>query len=88
MVDEFHDLWLEGGGNNVGAMHVEAGAMGFDGDQLLVMTPAGLVNITQAGKPGGWVVTGVAPDITMSPSLNVGPGQWHGYLQNGHLVPA
>lgn len=91
MVDQWSDLWHEGGGNNVGAMNGRVGAMARDGEQLCVMTPAGLVNITQAGKPGGWTVTGEAPNITMHPSLNVGEGSddhWHGWLRDGVLTDA
>ena len=31
---------------------------------------------------GGWTVTGDAPNITISPSINIG-GNYHGWLQNG-----
>lgn len=31
---------------------------------------------------GGWTVTGEVPDITVSPSINIG-GSYHGWLQNG-----
>jgi hypothetical protein len=31
---------------------------------------------------GGWQVTGVAPNITVSPSINI-RGAYHGWLQNG-----
>lgn len=31
---------------------------------------------------GGWTVTGDAPNITMSPSINLG-GLYHGFIQNG-----
>lgn len=30
----------------------------------------------------GWTVTGEAPLLTMSPSINIG-GAYHGYIQNG-----
>lgn len=33
---------------------------------------------------GGWTVTGKAPLITVSPSINIG-GTYHGFLQNGLL---
>lgn len=58
---------------------------------LYVMTPAGpfcvdqsqVVNGEFAG--GGWYVSGEAPNITVSPSINF-PGQYHGWLQNGLLT--
>jgi hypothetical protein len=31
---------------------------------------------------GGWTVAGEAPNITVSPSINIG-GSYHGFLQNG-----
>lgn len=40
------------------------------------------------GKPGehgyygGWTVSGVPPNITVSPSINM-VGRYHGFLQNG-----
>lgn len=34
------------------------------------------------GTYGGWTVTGEAPLITVSPSINVA-GAYHGFLQNG-----
>lgn len=34
------------------------------------------------GSYGGWTVTGVAPFITVQPSINLG-GIYHGFLQNG-----
>lgn len=39
-----------------------------------------------SGKEHGWVVTGEAPNITLSPSINSlsNPG-YHGWLQNGIL---
>ena len=33
---------------------------------------------------GGWTVTGEPPNITVSPSINLG-GLYHGFLQNGVL---
>lgn len=35
---------------------------------------------------GGWTVTGEPPDITISPSINIG-GSYHGFLQNGVISP-
>ncbi len=34
-----------------------------------------------------WTVTGEPPNITVSPSINIGPEIWHGHIQNGALVP-
>lgn len=34
------------------------------------------------GFYGGWTVTGGPPDLTVSPSINLG-GIYHGWLQNG-----
>lgn len=34
---------------------------------------------------GGWTVTGEAPNITVSPSINC-VGSYHGYLQNGVIT--
>jgi len=34
-----------------------------------------------------WDVTGEAPDITVSPSINcLEPGGWHGFIQNGEIT--
>ncbi len=34
---------------------------------------------------GGWTVTGVEPNITVHPSINLG-GVYHGFLQNGAIT--
>lgn len=34
---------------------------------------------------GGWTVTGDAPNITMTPSINI-IGSYHGFLQNGVIT--
>ena len=36
----------------------------------------------EQGYYGGWTVTGVPPNITVSPSINM-VGRYHGFLQNG-----
>lgn len=36
----------------------------------------------ERGFYGGWTVTGVEPNITVQPSINLG-GTYHGWLQNG-----
>lgn len=58
---------------------------------LSVMTPAGLVCLdcpASLPQPPGqyWTRTGDPPDITVTPSLNINDGQWHGWLTNGELV--
>lgn len=35
----------------------------------------------------GWIVTGEWPNITCSPSIDCGPGNYHGFLQNGAFTP-
>lgn len=37
------------------------------------------------GIGGGWSVSGDAPSITVSPSINVG-GVYHGFIQNGVIT--
>jgi len=39
---------------------------------------------TRGNTQEGWTVTGDAPNITVSPSINF-VGRWHGFLQNGVL---
>ncbi|MCL5265184.1 MAG: hypothetical protein M1343_08345 [Chloroflexi bacterium] len=39
---------------------------------------------TRPGETHGWTVTGEAPNITCSPSINA-VGAYHGFLQNGVL---
>jgi hypothetical protein len=39
---------------------------------------------TRPGETHGWTVTGAAPNLTCSPSINA-IGDWHGWLQNGVL---
>ena len=34
-----------------------------------------------------WTVTGDPPNITVTPSINVGPEIWHGWITNGELSP-
>lgn len=41
-----------------------------------------------AATPGArWLVTGEAPNITVTPSIDV-VGVWHGWIRNGELVEA
>ncbi len=35
---------------------------------------------------GEWTVTGEAPTLTVTPSINT--GTWHGFITNGELVAA
>lgn len=37
---------------------------------------------------GMWDVTGAPPNITVQPSINVGPEIWHGWIRDGRLVDA
>lgn len=34
-----------------------------------------------------WTVTGDAPNITVHPSINIGPEIWHGWITDGTLSP-
>jgi hypothetical protein len=36
---------------------------------------------------GLWTVTGEAPNITVHPSINIGPEIWHGWIKNGEMTP-
>jgi hypothetical protein len=39
-----------------------------------------------AGDGKGWTVTGEAPNLTVSPSINcLEPGGWHGHIVNGEI---
>ena len=55
---------------------------------LAVMTPAGLVclDCPETGGTGHWDRQGDPPRVTVTPSLNVNHGEWHGWLTDGHLV--
>jgi hypothetical protein len=59
---------------------------------LVVRLPNGLdfvVDSPASGQTSGWTVTGEAPSITVSPSINCWPGDphgWHGFLQSGVLT--
>lgn len=34
-----------------------------------------------------WAVSGEAPNLTVTPSINVGPEWWHGFITAGVLAP-
>jgi len=34
-----------------------------------------------------WNVTGEVPNITVHPSINIGPEIWHGWIKNGQMDP-
>lgn len=36
---------------------------------------------------GLWNVSGEPPNLTVTPSINIGPGIWHGWITNGQLSP-
>lgn len=61
---------------------------------LAVMTPAGLVCLDcpadgDRDRPGRyWVRDGEPPVVTVTPSLNVRHGMWHGWLTEGELREA
>lgn len=42
-------------------------------------------------KGNRWTVTGVSPNLTVSPSINAGdgpgPGNWHGWIKDGVMTP-
>lgn len=40
---------------------------------------------TSGNYYGGWTVAGEAPNITITPSINIG-GTYHGFLQNGIIT--
>ena len=53
-----------------------------NGSEFCVYSP-----VINAGKPqpgSGWTVTGEAPNITLSPSVNI-VGRWHGFIENGMI---
>jgi hypothetical protein len=56
---------------------------------LWVVFPSGTwmcVDQQYSGSSGaGWTVTGEAPDITVSPSINM-VGVYHGFIQNGVIT--
>lgn len=83
LAETFDDLWLPDGSLNVGAIHER------DPAGTLLQTPAGPVNLSRCAETG-WEVTGVAPDLTVTPSLHVDGGRgyrWHGFLTEGELTP-
>lgn len=41
----------------------------------------------EASGGGYWDVSGEAPNLTVHPSINVGPEIWHGWITNGQLDP-
>ncbi len=67
----------------------------YDGDprpmpHLAVRTPAGLfcIDCPATDEPHGhWTRTGDPPNVTVTPSINIGPEIWHGHLTAGELAP-
>lgn len=44
-------------------------------------------NMQATGGGGFWTVQGEPPNLTVSPSINVGDELWHGHIKNGQLTP-
>lgn len=63
---------------------------GPDGRSLTVMTPGGEWNIdggaSNSPAKQAWTRTGVAPDLVVSPSIDI-TGKYHGWLGNGGAPP-
>lgn len=62
-----------------------------DGKSYCVRTPGGDWHIDGSYKHGTWTRTGVAPNLTVTPSILIGTkadGSWqyHGWLRDGKLV--
>lgn len=57
---------------------------------LIVLPDKGTWITSQKASGGGyWTVTGIAPNITASPSVfHNAPTGWHGWVRNGELVDA
>ena len=59
---------------------------------LKIILPNGFpfcVDSRVTGKTSGWDVTGEPPNITLSPSVNYGPGDpngWHGFIKDGVMT--
>lgn len=64
------------------------GRAGRPAPHLAVMTPAGLwcIDCPATGSDHMWDRTGEPPHITATPSINIGPERWHGWLTGGALV--
>jgi hypothetical protein len=98
MIDTMMEFWAEPGGKEnarVGAMMWwtcvpdEHDTAFRPNPHLAVMTAAGLVCLDchESDPPYGyWTRTGDAPTVTVSPSLNINNGEWHGWLKNGQLI--
>jgi hypothetical protein len=55
---------------------------------LAVRTQQGRFCIDCASSDGTyWTRAGVPPDVTVTPSINIGPELWHGWLTDGALTP-
>ena len=61
----------------IGFIHPQPGEKGQVGFGIDTATTSG-------DRHHGWTVTGEAPNITVSPSINI-IGLWHGWLTNGVL---
>lgn len=61
------------------------------GESWLISLPDGGEWITTQRASGGghWTVTGTPPNLTVTPSIwHAAPTGWHGWIRDGHLVPA
>lgn len=44
-------------------------------------------DVSSRDGEGFWEVTGEPPDITVKPSINIGPEIWHGWITAGDMAP-
>lgn len=71
--------------NHAGSHDVEG-----RGPCWVVRLPGGgyLFHTNETSRDGGyWAVSGDPPNITVTPSINVGPEIWHGWITDGALSP-
>lgn len=56
---------------------------------LVARTPAGAhcTDCLGTDSATGWARTGEPPNITVTPSINIGPEIWHGWITNGEMTP-
>lgn len=93
MVDGLDDTLDDHGNERVGAMFwwthqrtpLDVEPKPFP--HLAVTTPLGPVCLDCPATSGAgyWTRTGRPPRITVTPSIDVNHGGWHGFLSGGHL---